>query len=81
MNTQEKKQFYTIFIERMVFNGYNVQEYLFDPPVLKRLNFKSMYTFIMKIEMESNDWSENEFRNEFFEFTELYQKAVLSNLI
>lgn len=81
MTTQEKKQFYTIFIERMVFNGYNVQEYLFDPPTLKRLNFKSIYTFIMKIEMEHNNYTENEFRNEFFEFTELYQKAVLYNLI
>lgn len=81
MTTKEKKEFYTIFIERMIFNGYNITEYLFNPPVLKKMNFKSMYTFIMKIEMECNDWSENEFRLELPEFTELYQKAVLSNLI
>ena len=81
MTTKEKKEFYTIFIERMIFNGYNITEYLFNPPVLKKMNFKSMYTFIMSIETKSNQWSENDFRSEFFEFTQLYQKAILSNLI
>ena len=82
MTNQEKKQFYTYYIERLVFNGYNVEELLFDPPKLKHLNFKGIYNHIVEMDMHSNDLENiKEFEYHFPHITELYNKANESNLI
>jgi len=82
MTNQEKKQFYTYYIERLVFNGYNVEELLFSPPKLKYLNFKGIYDHILEMEMHSNDFENiKEFEYHFSYITELYNKAKESNLI
>tara|TARA_R100000329_G_scaffold145576_2_gene131255 strand:+ start:74 stop:328 length:255 start_codon:yes stop_codon:yes gene_type:complete len=82
MTNQEKKQFYTYYIERLIFNGYNVEELLFNPPKLKYLNFKGIYNHIVEMEMHSNDFENiKEFENHFSYISELYNKAKQFNLI
>ena len=73
MKAKQKKKFFTTYVERLVMNGYDIEEILFSNITLKTLNIEFIYNWVKETEMSANDWTEKEFKEEFFDFNLYYE--------
>jgi len=73
MTTKQKKKFFTIYVERLVMNGYNIEEILFSQVTIKNLDIDFIYNWVKKTEMFAQDMTEEEFEREFFDFNLYYE--------